>query len=248
MDAVLRKDRLKGYFKRHYRGVSVWGATILFVTFSVKEYLSEREKNLLAGIRAVEATSDDCARLIELSNRIADTAWTGNGDRISTQTFAQRPNDILQARAGLAADMRVSMLLDSELYDADEIFGAVPHSKKTEGLRKVARDAQTAINSDRENVGSLPNSTDDNARPLSPDQISHLEKFHKDVTLFAQAVPAFALEAVSVARQAEQSGDRFLQGFTIAGYVLYVIGWLLTVIGKLNEPEGGRAAETDVGG
>lgn len=238
MNRFARKNRLRSYFRKHYRGISVLGATLLFFTFSVKEYLGEREKDLLSDIRAVEATTENRERLNQLSKLIE------NADQLRRA----EPESILQMRPALADDISTSTTFDDDFYNAEKMFNAVPHTNQLEQLRDHVKSLQGTVKHDLARMNSLMDSLHNNdARPLTQAEISSLDKFHEDVFQFTQAVPPFVSETLAGAKQTEDSRDHLLQDFTGAGYVLYVIGWLLSVIGKLNEPEGAKAGEIDAG-
>jgi hypothetical protein len=220
------------FLKKHRRLLTVAGALVLFVTYTVKEGLRDRVKDQLASLTAAQAQYTEASNHIEemdAIDRIGDFSFSGDDN-----SFGDTAGD---------AWSNVEKTLFSQPYpgfgNADLLTKEMTDDRELLAKREQARNALLALDSfkqrapkafDREETGWEKKAQTNEQQQLSDQAL----KLPSQAT---ELVDAYVSLASSRADQEHQKMQHRYEVFTNWSYGLFSLGWTLALVGKLLEPE-----------
>ena len=259
-----RKPPLVRWLRRHGRVVTFLGASIVILTFIVKEGLKEWEKDAVDKIAAAQSRFDLKDQLSQVTELLERNRY-GDGYQGS---FNIPIDDLVSAQAGHRSRWAYTRRMD--LYNlgivANTLSKRRAYQKRIAALNeKVSAVEREAWNSELEvshrqfemaRVRLFPVTRRSDTAPTTLPTTEHAEDLldravaaTEQVMLFVPTIKAdsdwFKLreEVLDTANTEREEKERLLTGFTWLSYILYGIGWTLGLGGRLFGVAGASVAE-----
>lgn len=231
MKPIAFRSKRPSFFQKHAQAVSIVGLVILLVTFLVREVSREQLAELRDSISEAQRVVDmgsttemsqvqQLKLMLELRQLKSMTANPSNTEAVSAANLWEECNDVVQQYANAGAHLdRVSAMLDKLPPKADSL------RKDREDLRKqyaaLGKDVNDTVAQHR-NI----------AVPIWRDHVLVLLELFK-VELFELGVVLWEDSVVTFATNLKTAAQRLYDFCTYTSYVLYILGWFLTLGGQI---------------
>lgn len=235
---------VKGFIRTHNRWITVLGAAIVFAMFVVKDAYLEHLKEIVGSISQAQSLFVTMNSLKEVDQRLAKIEEAvGVGKETNSKTANKRKK--AKTQEGIDTDdllqpyfvsIRKELLEEGkvEIENLKRLSEAVPGNKDREGLEEV----EHSLDDERWD-------SENGTKPIEivPPQMEDMENsFNPMGTLKGEVGQilniSFSLEAVheNLLREAETERsrrERRVHQSTVVSYVLYPLGWIIGLLGKL---------------
>jgi hypothetical protein len=217
-----------------WRWVSVAGATLIFVTYILKDEVRDRQKDLLEKMRIAQDSYEINSATAVIINEVEQVEFRRRFDKL--QGLPAQPNNTIFARPEIISDYETRK-------EFGQLFEPVRDLKKELGIKGVADDklaivervlaAFRTLDPIVDGVAETPDSRD-----LTPQEHTAIAEMHQQVFEWSQAVPAFAEAVLQEARSKREHREAFYDILTHVSWITYPVGWLLATLGTLlGKPE-----------
>jgi hypothetical protein len=218
-----KRFTLKGFIRRHNNVLTITGAIIVFLTFTVKEELRDKAREWGESSRQGLAT-------YFLEQQLAPLTAQLNGIRLQTGISARRslgvsPTDIAQ-----------SNYTDRIAVDAGLLQGLVMRGAAILVSMKELPDKERRP--DAIAAGNLVDTADDELKKLtnikgSSGESTELKAIEAKTNELEKDAEELGHKVVSEVQEQGTMFDEAYESLDVLSYVLYAVGWGLALVGKL---------------
>jgi len=212
--------RVRKWAQRHDRLLTVLGALLIFATFLVKDIYSEKAKTLEASIQSAKRDFDEAdvtSAIFDLIDRVRFTVNSIELDIQKPKNVGPRPT--AEARRG-AIEGRLGEFrghLNNMMRLEEKLPKGLDHGCSKDEMAKLEANLDAIANMLRDNDSHGA----EERLPMAKVRIKQCEK-----------------KLITTSEAIRDNAERWSTFWTRFGYILFGIGWTLTLLGKLSKNEG----------
>ena len=235
---ALKSNTPTSFLKRHNKLVLMFGASIVLFTFIVRDVLGERFREIDASIGAAETFFSVRAQIRKTNDRIHRVQ-----ERIESIIFdVDRGENVIGAGRG-----RYDIYYNRDVVIREAVEDDQDTLDRVAPLLDVLHDSNNMIFKYLQRKATYDKANAEVTIKFQELVIQHLPVPKKLIqqgnaihnSLYVKPIPdapntsEFAEQVLKEAEKQEQIAERRSRHFTLASYVLYAIGWGLTLSGRL---------------
>jgi hypothetical protein len=241
------RSKFRTFVVRHEGLITVIGAGLAFLGFFVKEGVRDTAKDLASSL---QAANDKATLRIELDNMASVQAeqsayiYSIHNNLSRTGVAIPEDLDVDEAHGRLEEELARAKLAAGEYFTASLWYEAIPH--KTPHLLNLHNELKDSLPLDAyliapikyeiqliEKAAGDPSLTDDRRRKLVESSNRLIEDTGTQLTKQSDRVKSFTAAIIVEAVRQHEKEDRKLKVATFWSWVLFVVGWGLSLMAKL---------------
>jgi DNA-binding transcriptional MerR regulator len=227
-DWVPRDVLIKDFVVRHHRTLTFIGALVVFVTFVVKDGLREQLKDLVSSISTAESVfairNDTSTTTMWLQRLQEQVDWVAEKIKLKGTSFSGDMVEKLHSSLEITNEMHESLGVSLENISTliEKVPGQLQHKKQYEELEVKLKELREKHDALLQVFTREPMAITWTIAPL----LSETQAASDDTRSLAKDV-------LSAATGARKRREAVVNAATWLSYLLYTLGWGLSLVGRL---------------